>query len=69
MMRTWLFILNSEMKMDIDSEIWRKVYNLVDESAYEVLERKDTYTLPLMLGAAYLIESIFKTTSMFINYQ
>ena len=57
------------MKMDIDSEIWKKVYNLVDESAYEVLERKDTYTLPLMLGAAYLIESIFKTTSMFINYQ
>ena len=42
MVRTWLFILNSEMKVDIDSEIWKKVYNLVDESAYEVLERTHT---------------------------
>ena len=40
MVRTWPFILNSEMKMDIDSEIWKKVCTLVDESAYEVLEQK-----------------------------
>lgn len=40
MVRTWPFIPNSEMKMDIDSEIWKKVCTLVDESAYEVLEQK-----------------------------
>lgn len=27
------------MKMDTDSEIWKKVY-MVDKSAYEVLEQK-----------------------------
>ena len=40
MARTLLFIPNSEMRIDIDHEIWKEVYNLVGKSAYEVLKWK-----------------------------
>lgn len=28
------------MRMDMDNGVWKEVYNLVNESAYEVLKQK-----------------------------
>lgn len=54
------------MRLNIDNEIWKKVYNLVNKTANKVLKQKWYVNFDTDISMAYLIESTFETISRFI---